>query len=69
MTFLFVRVHVSLMASLSWQHVDLASHVEDTYGFDINAYSSDVWTVLFIGLFVRVVGCIVMWAVDSKKKV
>jgi hypothetical protein len=51
------------------QHVDLASHVEDTYGFDIKAYRADVWTVLFIGLLVRIIGCFTMWMVDKKKKV
>ena len=51
------------------QNVDLASHVKDTYGFDIDAYNTDVAVVIVIGLLIRIIGCVVMWAVDKKKKV
>ncbi len=51
------------------QHVDLAFHVKDTYGFDVHAYNTDVVVLVFIGLIIRVIGCVTMWLVDRKKKV
>ena len=51
------------------QKVDLASHVHDTYGFDITRYNLDVGIVLMIGLIVRIIGCLLMWATDRNKKV
>jgi hypothetical protein len=51
------------------QKVDLATHVHETYGFDISRYHADVLIVLLIGLIVRVIGCLLMWAADRNKKV
>jgi hypothetical protein len=51
------------------QHVDLASHVRNTYGYNIDAFKLDVGAVFLIGVLVRIVGCVVMWVADRKAKV
>ncbi len=43
--------------------------MKDTYGFNIDHYGLDVGVLFFIGILVRVVGCLVMWLSDRNKKV
>jgi len=50
------------------QGVNLAEHLEDTFGYDLYAYSRDVAVLFFIGFFLRVLALVLMWALDRDKK-
>ena len=51
------------------QHVDMAAHIEDTFGYDINAYAADVGYIFLIGVLLRVAACVALCVLDRKKKV
>ncbi len=51
------------------QHVDLAAHVKDTYGYELDAYGRDVAAIFCIGILVRIIACAVMIVIDREKKV
>jgi hypothetical protein len=53
----------------SLQHVDMAAHIEDTFGYDINAYTADVLYIVLIGVVMRVVACVCLCVLDRKKKI
>jgi hypothetical protein len=51
------------------QHVDLATHIEATYGYDLYSYGRDVSIVFGIGFILRVIACGIMVAMDRERKV
>ncbi len=51
------------------QHVDLAAHVKDTYGYELDAYGRDVAAIFGIGILVRIIACAIMIVIDREKKV
>jgi hypothetical protein len=53
----------------STQGVDLDRHIHNTYGYDIDAFPRDVLALFAIGLLVRIVGCVILYVADRKKKV
>ena len=50
------------------QGVDLAKHLEDTFGYDLYAYSRDVAVLFGIGFFLRLTALVLMWGLDRSKK-
>jgi hypothetical protein len=51
------------------QHVDLATHVHSTFGYDLGNYGRNVGVVFLIGFLIRVLGVAVMAIIDRDKKV
>lgn len=65
---MYVGEVVEYKELVTLQGINLESHLEDTFGYDIGAYGRDVACIFLIGVVVRVMAVVIMWLKDKNKK-